>query len=793
MHDEINLFIPSKEVIIRPRDKPGMTSGVRKLFRVCHHWHKIAQKSGSADDKKKHWLARKTAKKAWKSAKSEYFKKLAAQSSCKTKSYWKLIKSVIGKRNPKIPVIIDNDISYNSDLEKCNVFNNFFAEQSKLDSLKINDVSRLTHVTSDSFMVLENIEATEADVTKILNSLNIDKSSGPDDIGNRVLKSCSSALAYPISFLINKSLKSGCFPSQWKLSNVVPVYKKGDKQIKNNYRPVSLLSNTSKVFEKIVYNSLYDYCLKNGLLSTRNSGFKKNDGTVNQLLYLIDKIYKGLDDEKEIAVIFLDITNAFGRCWHKGLMYKLKKIGIRGNLLDWFVSYLSNRKQKVVIGGRCSQILELLAGVPQGSILGPLLFLIFLDDIEEAIESEINLFADDTILMKTYTSSRDAENTLNSDLLKIENWASKWLVEFNPVKTFFINFSLKQKKSILNLKFKNEKIVQVSEHKHLGVYFTSDMTWSKHINYISSKASQRLGQMYRSSIYLNKHQLSSVYLNMIRPILEYGSILYDNCSAADSRKLENIQRRAALIVSGAMRRTETSKLSKLLGWPSLENRRKFNKLVMFFKIVNNLTPMYLTVNIQCRALNINLRNIDNNKNCTYKTLTARLSCYHNSFFPSVIPQWNSLSSVTTDCTSTNMFRSHLKCLDMFILEKDINPLFDYSYGYYGKMLTQMSLGLSKLNHHLFAYNITDNPFCPKCYDVIETTEHYFLECSAYTVYRENMLSALHNCLNNYEVSNTNIVAIMLNGVLLKDNYQINNNIFTIVRTYMKLTERFLKS
>ena len=165
-----------------------------------------------------------------------------------------------------------------------------------------------------------------------------------------------------------------------------------------NYRPISLLSCTSKVLERVVYNKLYDHCDVNNLLSPRNSGFKRNDGAVNRLLYLVDRIHKGLDDEKEIAMVFLDICKAFDKVWHKGLLFKLESFGVSGSVLRWFKSYLENRCQKVVINGVSSILKRLFAGVPQGSILGPLLFLIYINDIEVNLISDINLFADDTAL-----------------------------------------------------------------------------------------------------------------------------------------------------------------------------------------------------------------------------------------------------------------------------------------------------------------------------------------------------------------------------------------------------------
>ena len=225
--------------------------------------------------------------------------------------------------------------------------------------------------------IMENLITTVEEVYGILNNLSAWKANGPDDIGNQVLKFCAIPLAEPIAHLINMSFKSGIFPQSWKTSNVVPIHKKGSKDDISNYRPISLLSNISKILERIVFTRLYTYCEQNNLLSSKNSGFKKKDNTVNQLLQIINKIHLGLDDGKEICLLFMDVTKAFDRVWHKGLIFKLKKIGIGGAFLNLLINYLSNRKQRVVLENKWSSFLEVMAGVLQGSILGPLLFLIF--------------------------------------------------------------------------------------------------------------------------------------------------------------------------------------------------------------------------------------------------------------------------------------------------------------------------------------------------------------------------------------------------------------------------------
>ena len=229
------------------------------------------------------------------------------------------------------------------------------------------------------------------------------KSTGPDAIGNWILKNCSNILCKPLVTLFNKSLTEGVFPSLWKQANVCPVFKKGSKSDKTNYRPISLLSNMSKVFEKIVYKRLYEYLTENNLLTEQNSGFKKNDSTVNQLLKIVHQIYQDINDGKDTCMVFLDVSKAFDKVWHEGLIFKIQQMGIVGILLNWFENYISERYQNVVLNGVTSNVCFLESGVPQWSILGPLLFLIYINDIIDDMECHINLFADDTSVQQRIT------------------------------------------------------------------------------------------------------------------------------------------------------------------------------------------------------------------------------------------------------------------------------------------------------------------------------------------------------------------------------------------------------
>ena len=488
--------------------------------------------------------------------------------STTSKEWWKIARSQLGVDKIKnVPPLIINDKIIINDIKKCECFNEYFVKEcsSHIDPIKlsasIDSLNILSDNLVDSYEPLEMFIITPSDVNNILKSVDINKANGPDGISNRILKICNNQLSEPLALVFNFALKTGKYPSEWKNANLIPIFKKGDRQLMKNYRPVSLLSQTSKIFERIIYNKIYDHCKINNILTEKNSGFKKLDSTINQLIHFSHKIYQGLEDEEKIGIIFLDISKAFDSIWHKGLVFKLRKYGIKGSILKLIESYLSGRKQRVVIDGFLSEFLEIFCGVPQGSILGPLLFLIFLNDIVDNIDSIMSLFADDTALASIRKTWFEVETDLNKSLIKLQNWSENWHLNFNADKTFYMmisnNRTKKDKQEKLNLLLSNSPIKKISEHKHLGVIFNEGLTWSNHINYTCGRASKSLGLLYKNRKCFNRATLIKLYFSMIRPIIEYGSILYDNLTLSDEHRLENLQRRAALICTGALPRSES--------------------------------------------------------------------------------------------------------------------------------------------------------------------------------------------------------------------------------------------
>ena len=291
-----------------------------------------------------------------------------------SKQWWKYCKTIAKGTTQNVDApLIDGNMLVSDNTAKANLLNNYFVSQSELDDSSTN----LPPELSTNCPIIEQKVVDPIDVYSVLVNLDINKATGPDGISNKLLKEAAVPIAAPLSHLYNYSLSVCEFPDSWKLANVIPLFKKDDPMNCTNYRPVSLLCCISKVFERVLFNHIFNFLKVNKLLNPNQSGFIPSDSTINQLLHLCHKLYQSMDIDDDIVAIFLDLSKAFDKVWHKGLIFKLHRTGIRGNLLLWLKSYLTNRKQCVVLNGCKSDILSLHSGVPIGSVLGLLLFLIY--------------------------------------------------------------------------------------------------------------------------------------------------------------------------------------------------------------------------------------------------------------------------------------------------------------------------------------------------------------------------------------------------------------------------------
>ena len=423
------------------------------------------------------------------------------------------------------PLNVNGDI-YSDNTNKATILNDNFTEQSSLDDSNAN----LPADPNNSDFTLNSISITANEVESVLKALQTGKASGPDAIINRILKELAKPLSFPFSDLFNASLIKGQVPALWKQANVTPIHKKNDPSDTTNYKPISLLSTVGKVLEKNVHKYVFNFLMDHEVLTTLQSGFISGDSTVNQLVDIYNSFCKAIDEAKEVRAIFCDISKAFDRVWHKGLLYKLQTVGITGHLLQWFTDYLNNRKKRVVLPGVFSHWTDLKAGVPQGSILGPLLFLIYINDIVRNINSSIRLFAGDTSPYIIVENPIQAATILNSDLSQIYTWASNWLVTFNPSKTESLLFSRKLFKPLHPTLYMNQQdYITVESHKHLGLTFTN-RSWHEHLNNIKTKSWHRISVMRKLKFQLNRKSLQIIYFSFMSPLLEYADVVWDNCT-----------------------------------------------------------------------------------------------------------------------------------------------------------------------------------------------------------------------------------------------------------------------
>ena len=372
-------------------------------------------------------------------------------------------------------------------------------------------------------------------VRKVLSKLNIDKANGPDSIPARVLKQAAPELAKPLARLFQLLLDKQCMPKQWKIAHVIPCYKKKDKHDPNIYRPVSLLSIISKVMESLINKAMWKYICKYRLISDKQFRFRAGYSTADALTYVAQNLQDALDKKQEGRLICLDISRAFDRVWHRGLIAKLEAIGMKGPLLGWIENYLADRELKVTINGITSNAQSINAGVPQGSILGPLLFIIYIDDLTEKLKNKTILYADDSSVLSIIKDRKYrviAAKSLNDDLLEIQRWTTKWNVLFGAAKCKSVTVSrLKDTEgNHPDLQFMDTILTEVEEVELLGITIRKDLTWTHIVKKMAIDAGKRLGLLRRVSKYLNPNQRAMIYKSMVRSRMEYASSVWMGAS-----------------------------------------------------------------------------------------------------------------------------------------------------------------------------------------------------------------------------------------------------------------------
>jgi hypothetical protein len=559
--------VNTKNVTVRPGDKPWYNNYLRHLCLVKDRDHTVWVHNKTEERWERYTISRNFYFEEVDRLRDEYddkmHKSIAEESLKNPKKWWSLVNVLMGNtKAASYPSLVKDGEIYDTDKGKAEAFNATYIESQDLPD----DGARppLGDPPLPDYELLTEITVTEQDVKDVLSTIDANKAYGPDGVSPKLIKEAGTSIVGVLTRLFNKSLELGKFPTIWKRANVIPIFKKAEKYIASNYRPVSLLSILAKVFEKIIFKYLFNYFRDHFMISIWQSGFLPGSSTVTQLIEIYDQFCKAVSKGKEIRVVFLDISKAFDRVWHRGFLYKIKKCGITGKLLDWLQDYLIDRQQRVIINGQASSWGNIKAGVPQESVLGPLLFLIFINDLTDVVKHcKIRLFADDTCLFIEVDDPDTTAQLINDDLDSIQSWADKWRVTFSPPKTEELLVSRKRIKSVHPpLYLDVQPIKRVTKHKHLGVTLSNDLSWNAHIGDILTKATKRLGIIRLLKFKLDRLSLERIYKCFIRPVLEYADCVWDIPNPANMlmESLEKFQLNAARIVSGATAKCSTARL-----------------------------------------------------------------------------------------------------------------------------------------------------------------------------------------------------------------------------------------
>ena len=774
----INKYVETKVITVRPSEPPWMSPEVRRIIRRKNRAHKQAKRTNSPI----HWTtyrkwrnkAISECRKAKQYHKDKLSAKIANQTETSPRLWWKLVKDFyqLSSNSSKLskPLIVDNKV-LTSDIDKANALNNFFSEQCHLDT----DGATLPDTEPLDTSNLKMINITARSVKDIIDILNTSKSSGPDDIKAIFLKNTSGAIAPVLAKIFNFSLRTSTFPDIWKLAFITPLHKKDEEYYCKNYRPISLLPCLSKVFERCVFKEVYNYFIRTNKISRLQAAYNPGSCTEFQLLELYHIISESMAQGKSTRFVFCDVSKAFDKVWHSGIIYKLNQAGIGGKLLDWFQSYLSNRRQCVMVNGVTSNIRNITAGVPQGSILGPMLFLIYINDIVDVVETNIRLYADDSTLFVIKNNQHDAAVALNKDLENISLWAKKWFVKFNASKTESLTFRRNLNAQIEKLYMDGVEITEVTSHKHLGCVLQYNGKWNRHIEEILRKCTRRIDVLRGLKFQLDRRTLEILYASFIKPIFEYANAVWANCTKEQLESVENLQMAACRIITGAIRGTSHEKIYKETNMLNTYEMRDRRHLVLFYKIYHGHTPSYLTSLLPKHTRqqsDYRLRNREALQ--TYKITKTQFT---KTFFPTMVRKWNFLDNDIKYIGSIHDLKHKLKQTDKRM------PLYYYCADRYSQVLhSRMRMECSPLKSDLFNMHIIESKECD-CGHHTENSKHFFLECPLYDNARQELANANPG------------VDMTIQNILFGDRNASNSRnrqFFLNIAKFIKDSERFKK-
>ena len=616
--DILDSHIPVKEKRVKKSAQPiWFTSEINEAMKKRDKLLKKARISESSAD----WATFKCAKNevcnSIRNAKEKYFKNQFTEHKNNPKRLWSLIKNLTREDvNNHAPIRqLKEEAKFLTDtLDIAECLNHWFVKQpiELLRNLPSHSSSwalpkHIKDLTANSVNIpqLTIPHITPKNIEELLKLMPSHKAAGSDGLGARILKIAAPAISLSLSRLINHCIDMGTFPSAWKTAKVTPIYKgQGSKDDKNNYLPISVLPLLSKIFEKHVHQALYSYMRKNNLLYTLQSGFRRSYSTETALIRLTDQLLSDVDNDQVSGLVFVDYKKAFDLIDHDILLTKLETYGITSRELMLLTSYLKGRRSSVAIGGVQSEYRLITHGVPQGSVLGPLLFIIFVNDLPNSVsQSTVDIYADDTTLSTSAVVSDlpAIQQRLQDDINKIADWTSynKMVLNASKTKSLLVTGKRLEKKAPdtkFKLSCKDSEIEQKTSYKLLGVKLDNHLSFTEHIDDICKKMSQRIAVLKKIKRNLPLAERKLYFNALIKPIMLYGSCAWCTASEENVNRVSKLQKRAARVILDAHIDERSELLFKRLDWLPLKEELKLKRASLIFRRIKdeNNCPSYIT-------------------------------------------------------------------------------------------------------------------------------------------------------------------------------------------------------
>ena len=634
--------------------KPWLTDSLKNSIKVKNKLYTIYMNNSNLYNKNKYIDYKKVLQKVMRRSERNHYNDILMKNKGNIKKSWELIREIINKTSSKSPnskqILINGKLETDEQIIS-NGLNDFYVNIGNKVRATIPDCDK----TYSDFMPAANHNAmflaptTSSEVKSIIMKLKL-KSPGWDGITANVLKQTCTKFTDALACIINLSFAQGIFPQEMKTAKVIPVYKGEDETIMGNYRPVSILPMFSKVFERLMYDRLISFIDEHNILYKYQFGFRQGHGTDLALITLIDKISREVDEGNNVLGVFLDFTKAFDTVDHQILLNKLELYGVRGVAHKWITNYLKDRKQYVCLNEIKSNLCAVTCGVPQGSILGPLLYLIYVNDIVNISSVIPILFADDTNIFLTGKNIGNLMGQMNQELSKLVEWVNVNKLSLNISKTKYMIFSNRNviQDGNLNLLINNVKLKRVNQTKFLGVIIDSKLTWKEHILHVRKKISKGAGILCKARKVLNRETLITLYNSFVYPYITYGVEVWGAAAQCHIDTVIKSQKKIIRIITSSKYNAHTAPLFqtlKILQFPKLYTYCMAKMMYRFMKpsVPTSLQGMFHTNDEFHSYFTRDRRQLRNER--------GRTSMVYTTFRYKGVSIWNDISSkVNGECS-----------------------------------------------------------------------------------------------------------------------------------------------